>query len=200
MGKALVIFDVMRHGEKDGDKLTPKGKEQVAVSARANLTGRNYVLVLHSEMQRARETVHEVLQTIGIDPSSIDIMVEEGFGYEWAIDPRWPAKEVQRIKASGEATTVDFWIEKWPSACMLRGRVMATLLFWAQMIVEDEDAGEEEVHVLVGSHSPCGDMAAIDPKTTDALGEADIMRYTVEVDLKTLEAKIVSSKVLRAPK
>lgn len=198
--KKTVRFWVIRHGERNGDKdeLTEKGFQMVRESARHNLSDvPRFDAAFFSGMHRVRQTAETVLETLG---RTCALTSEQGFGFAWAADDkRWPFKEatkrVEEAKAAGAQETADTWLEQWPPALMVRGRFLGTLLLRAQMLADRHT--DDSIEVLVGSHSPCSEMAALDPKATPRLREADIMQYVVEVGDDG--AKLVKSEVIRAP-
>ncbi|MGB7218602.1 MAG: histidine phosphatase family protein [Vicinamibacterales bacterium] len=194
-----VHFWVIRHGQRDGDKdaITEKGFEQVKTSAKANLSNVKFDAAFFSGMHRVKQTAETALSTIG---QSVPLVAEPGFGFAWAADEkRWPYKEanakVEAAKAAGVQDTADLWLENWPPALMVRGRLLATLLFRAQLLAGSNKAGT--INVLAGSHSPTSELAALDPKTTARLRETDLMHYVVEVGDEG--PKLVKSDVVRAP-
>lgn len=210
--KIRVFFDVMRHGEKDLDQLTPKGFEQVKASAKANLNAFTYIAAFYSGMSRTKQTVETALQAIG--QAVCNIRKEWGFGYLWAEDPKWPIGEaldrvIARVSA-GEAETAALWIEEWPVTRAIRGRFIGTLEKWALHFAEqlNRDLSRGPIHpdmdvpklrVLVGSHSPTSELACLDPASTPRLREADGITYCMEVDTVTLEVTMISSEVWRRP-
>ena len=194
-----VHFWVMRHGQRDGDKdaLTDKGFEQVKASAKHNLSNVKFDAAFFSGMHRVKQTAETALGTIG---QNIPLVAEAGFGFGWAADEkRWPYKEantkVEAAKAAGAQDTADLWLENWPPALMVRGRLLATLLFRAQLLANANKAGT--INVLAGSHSPTSELAALDPKATARLRETDIMHYVVEIGDEG--PKLTKSEVVKAP-
>ncbi len=206
--KVTVVFDAMRHGLKDGDALTPEGLRQVTRTARTNLRDRNYRFVFFSGMGRAFETVQIVLDTL----DALELVIpepirEEGFGYAWAMDDRFPIENANddvraAVSADNTENVVDLWLTVWPVvAASIRGRFRGTLEGWARMIATDDRLREkgEPIHCLIGSHSPCAELACLDPKTFPKMNETDICRYTLEVDDETGQVGLVSSKYIPAP-
>ena len=194
-----VYFWVIRHGQRDGDKdaLTEKGFEMAKAAAKANLSNVRFDAAFYSGMQRVKQTAETVLSTLG---QNIPLVAEQGFGFGWAADEkRWPYKEantkVEAAKAAGVQDTADLWLENWPPALMVRGRLLGTLLLRAQLLATTNKAGS--LNVLAGSHSPTSELAALDPKTAARLRETDIMHYVVEVGDEG--PKLVKSDVVRAP-
>lgn len=207
----MVCFYVMRHGkwapreegEEDGP-LTEEGIQQVVRSAQEHLWDVKIHMALHSGKERAEQTARITLANIK-RRSGLKSIVEkdEGFSYELGdylgdYENQWlyedASAKVKEAKASGKAETVDLWLKNWPKALIFRGRVQQALVMWAWIIAGDSKY--TDYNVFVGSHSPVAEAAALDPKSTPRLREADIIRYEVEVsDTGT----IISSDVLRAP-
>lgn len=194
-----VHFWVMRHGQKDPDKdaLSDKGFEQVKASAKHNLSNVKFDAAFFSGMQRVKETAETVLSTLG---QSLPLTADQGFGFGWAADEkRWPYKEatnqVEAAKAAGAVETADLWMEKWPPALMVRGRLLGSLLYRAQALADS--VKKDTINVLIGSHSPTSELAALDPQNTPRLRETDVIQYVVEVGDQG--PKITKSEVLRAP-
>ena len=194
-----VHYWVMRHGQKDPDKdaLSDKGFEQVKASAKHNLSSVKFDAAFFSGMHRVKETAETVLSTVG---QSLPLTADQGFGFGWAADEkRWPYKEatnqVEAAKAAGAQETADLWMEKWPPALMVRGRLLGSLLYRAQALADS--VKKDTINVLVGSHSPTSELAALDPKNTPRLRETDVIHYVVEVGDDG--PKITKSEVLPAP-
>jgi broad specificity phosphatase PhoE len=194
-----VHYWVIRHGQRDGDKdaLTDKGFEMAKAAAKANLSNVKFDAAFFSGMHRVKQTAETVLSTLG---QNIPLVAEQGFGFGWAADEkRWPYKEanakVEAAKAAGAQDTADLWLETWPPALMVRGRLLATLLLRAQLLANANKANT--INVLAGSHSPTSELAALDPKNTARLRETDILHYVVEVGDDG--PKLVKSEVVRAP-
>ncbi len=199
--KVQVIFDVLRHGLKDGDQLTSTGVEQVITSARANLAGRHYIAAFYSGMARALTTVQEAL--MAIDHGVIDVPKEPGFGYAWAEDPRYPIGDamnrVRDLIAGGAEETVQLWLDAWGGpAYAIRGRFLGTLEKWA-IYYALHPTPDCDLRILVGSHSPTAELACLDPTSTPRLREADGVSYVMEVDTETLVVTMISSEVFRRP-
>lgn len=189
---ATVIFDCMRHGEKDGDALTPKGVEQVRQSARKNLSGCLYTLAFFSGLTRARQTVETVLASLS--HREMPILLEEGFSYVTPMKEaeQWMGRPYSELKEQGKGQNVEFWFKNWAPTLVIRGQILATMRIWAELKAQGKDC-----RVLVGSHGPAAEAGCLDPATTPSLREADIIRYTWEAEKET--ARLVSSVVLKAP-
>lgn len=210
--KRIVIY-IMRHGEKQDDMLTEAGIKQVIDSTQHNLKGINFDLAYYSGMNRTKDTVATALQALGIADKkqfyshSEDIWVfqkEEGFSYVVSPyeDNLWPIQEAQKkveaAKDKGELETADLWLKNWPKALIIRGRLQKTLLLLGKALNENPIYKDQEViNILVASHSPTAELAALEPRLTPKLSEADIIRYTLVNH--SGEMKIISSDVLHAP-
>lgn len=194
-----VHYWVMRHGQKDPDKdaLTDKGFEMAKAAAKHNLSNVTFDAAFFSGMQRVKETAETVLSTLG---QKLSLTADQGFGFGWAADEkRWPYKDatnsVEEAKKGGAQETADLWMEKWPPALMVRGRLLATLLFRAQALADS--IKKDSINVLVGSHSPTSELAALDPRNTPRLRETDLIHY--EVQVADDGPKITKSEVVKAP-
>ncbi len=182
---AIVRFYVMRHGEKDSDDLT---------------AGLEFTWAFCSGMNRALQTVEEVLYALGHEMVLGGIKAEEGFSYVGteAEFPIGDCKKVMDVRARrGEDIVVLDWLKEWTGAAIMRGRVQMTLLHIARELASCMKM-QSKFNILVGSHSPTGELACLEPSTTPTLREADICLYEVEVP-EIHPAKIVSSTILRAP-
>ncbi|MDO8559496.1 MAG: histidine phosphatase family protein [bacterium] len=193
-----VVFDIIRHGEKNSDCLTPRGVEQVKASALKNLSG-PYTQALFSGLNRARQTVEICLASIG--HPEIPLRVEVGFSYVTASQEaeKWVGQPIADLKEEGyrDGQNVEFWLKNWAPALVIRGQILATMRLRAQMAI---GTAKSERRILVGSHGPTAEAGCLDPANTAALREADIIRYTWEVDPEEATPPLlVSSIVLRAP-
>lgn len=192
-----VIFDIMRHGEKDGDVLTKKGEKQVRQSAKKNLPGCRYTRAFFSGYVRARQTVQACLSTLR-DAGISTIEIEPGFSYEPAMQQaeQWAGRPYSALKEEGKGQNVKWWLRNWAPALWLRGQVLTTMRLQAEMLA----TSSRDYRVLVGGHGPAAESACLDPSTTPSLREADIIRYTWEVGqtVGTIP-RLIESVVLRAP-
>lgn len=187
---ATVIFDCMRHGEKDGDALTPKGVEQVRQSARKNLSGCLYTLTFYSGLMRARQTVEVCLA----EPSqSRYIQRDPAFSMADAKEAeQWMGKPITELLPQSQGQSVEWWLRNWAPALVVRGQILTAM----RLRVEEFTRNEDDARFLVGSHSPTAELGCLDPANTPCLREADIIRYTWLVDPRP---RLVSSVVLKAP-
>lgn len=213
-----VVMYAMRHGERTpatapgqepADELTALGIQQVKRAAQNRLVDVTFDAAYYSGMNRAEQTVTEALVAIGM--GDVVPKANEGFGYEWAtkatgVNPEYLAvRPVEKAigeacKAEGKKPMVADWLNSpWRPAWAIRGRFYQTLLDVAVSEAMDTEEGTDEVNVLIGSHSPTAELAAVDPSTMPRLGLADMVKYVVEVDIETGDAKLVSSEYLEAP-
>ncbi|USN53338.1 MAG: histidine phosphatase family protein [Candidatus Nomurabacteria bacterium] len=196
----------MRHGEREGDQLTALGTRQVSASAEANLAGTRYLLAFHTGMTRTYQTAETILSTLE-GAGSLTPRAEEGFGVVWALNQKWPIQtaqdQIKSLVASGAAETAALWTSSWPPALAILGRFLGTLEKWttyaAMRAAEDGSPVGDGVRFLVASHSPCAELAALDPSATPRLGPADGITYEIEVDIRNLGIVITSSEVWRCP-
>ncbi|MDD5341754.1 MAG: phosphoglycerate mutase family protein [Patescibacteria group bacterium] len=198
MSTRLVEFYVMRHGEKDGDALTETGREQVRQATREYLADAGFFAALSSEMARAHETTRVALKEL--DQAMLTTRQDPGFGYEHATRD-YPEDTIQAamlnvqsaVKA-GAKETVRLWLRLRPASCQIRGRFTECLFKWAARYADRMEG--EPLMFLVGSHSPCSELAVLDPDNTPRLDLAGIVKYVVRVDTETLEAQLVGSEVI----
>lgn len=193
--KKRINFWVIRHGERNGNKdaLSEKGVQQV--KRVTSLLMQNFVFskAFYSGMNRTKQTVETMLEVLG---SPLKATREEGFGYEWAEKEQPLTPEMRKAAAEGkEEMTAADWLRAWPGALLIRGRFLATMLGWARTLAGR--FSKKEIDVLVGSHGPTGELAALKPEATRALGLAEIICYVIEYDEETDEAKLVASARLR---
>lgn len=173
-----VRFWVMRHGQKAGDALTVLGREQVEQAARRLLMGVTFRAAFHSGMERARQTVEEALQAIG--QADVPVEAEKGFGYAWALDElNFPIEAAK--KHLPQTPTVADWLFAWPPAQIIRERFIATLVYRACEIAEGHFGDVGTINVLVGSHSPTGELACDNPSEMEPLREAEVIVYTFDL-------------------
>ncbi|MDD5567451.1 MAG: phosphoglycerate mutase family protein [Patescibacteria group bacterium] len=192
----------MRHGEKDGDALTETGREQVRQATREYLADAGFFAALSSEMERAHQTTRVALGELG--QGILMSHRDPGFGYLHADHdyPGEPIKDalarVKELVAGGARETVRLWLDSWPVCRQIRGRFIECLFKCAVLCTLNsvQVQGDEPIRILVGSHSPCSELAVLDPDNTLRLGLAGIVRYVVRVDTETLAAELVGSGVV----
>lgn len=188
-----VNFWVMRHGEKkvNEDALSELGIEQVKKTARQFLRDLTFQAVFHSGMKRTKETVEVALEALGLSSYRPLILIEEGFGYEWAQKEQPITSQLREAIVKRKELNVANFLKLWPGALLIRGRMLGTMLGWARTLA-DQFPQEEKINVLVGSHSPTGELAAINP-FTKALSYASLIQYVVEYDEETDIARLTAS-------
>jgi len=201
-----VVFYGMRHGDKEGDALTEKGREQVRRSAEANFKRINFCMAFHSGMERAKQTVEIALETVGlrtlfaeiVDPfpdDGVALLEEPRFGFTWAWDPQAYPIDAELNARDRTTVTVQQWLQSWAPARAIRTEVEATLKHYAWTLANMRPC--ERLNVLIASHSPTIELAVGRPDRTMSLREADIAIYTVKVyDDGTCRMR---SSILRAP-
>ncbi len=190
------VFHVMRHGEKDGDTLTEFGKQQVAASAEKWLQKIPIMAAYHSGMNRAEQTTRIVLETLGIPVQETPggrgapVREERGFGFKWLLeDPCFPPFDFPALEAEIDGNglqPVNVWLRRSAHVRALRERYLATMLHIARearltefeaSLSRNRPARALETHILVGSHSPFGELLVLGGAR---LGFADTIKYTVE--------------------
>ena len=217
---------VMRHGKKGaGDNdlaaLTPEGIEQVQTSARTNLGHRTFDGLYASDLYRAGQTVWTAVGELPQRNNGLGLITRRNFGYLTG-DPEFQETLNQEYYAAADilkrlAPTLDyqFTVGDWLTAAPIMTRLYRERFAEAlrrEAIAMAESLGSTDrtsANILIGSHSPCGETACLNPDTTPALREADIIRYTLEVkmvpnpkptlldiDNSILSATIVASEYL----
>ncbi|OGI22583.1 MAG: hypothetical protein A2194_01825 [Candidatus Moranbacteria bacterium RIFOXYA1_FULL_44_8] len=171
----------MRHGDKDGDTLTEKGKEQVAKSARKNLAGISIDAYYSSLRTRAFETADVVYETIGSKTeveiahrrAAFDFCGAPGITNTKAVTE---GEKAYREEHGIEKETVGTWRQGAPAwTDFLRGRVYQGLKDVATEQAFDAK-GNAVKNVFIGSHSPTIELAVADPNFP-RLREADMVLY-----------------------
>lgn len=198
-----VRFFVQRHGKYDSDfNLTEEGKQQVQQSAKKHCTGVNFDYAFSSEQARARQTAEHALVAVGQEQLGQNIRVEQGFGYLFAEDQRWPheklLEQIAEAKRAGHTITVDFVIAELrnPPIIKMAAGLLMTMHQWAQRIAERGNSADTTINVLVGSHGT-NVLATLEPQTTPWAAYADIMCYQFEVNEQG-ESKLVASHYMPA--
>ena len=179
----VVRFFCMRHGEKDGDMLTEKGKRQVLASARAHLREKEirFLFAYYSGKNRAKETADIALST---SSCATPVTIEEGFGYEWALNSKLPQFNFEEIEAKisaevGNKQTAYDWLEHYPPCFGFLARFQDKMF---EITLQFKKFIRNDTNIFVSSHSPLCELAAPDPRTMPRLGYADIVVYTIQFD------------------
>lgn len=209
MSDVIVNFYCMRHGEKNGDKLTERGSRQVSASAKQYLTGVVFDTAYASEMVRAQQTAARVLAVLG--QQNVTVFIDRYFGYEWFLNDfqadAFPfdaaeQKIMAECKEAERAPTVMDYLQHWPPACAYRVRMTDILIEIAIFLATDQltvSRKQPFCNVLVASHSPICETAAFYPRVFPRLNEADIAVHTIKVESKTHKAAITHSQYLPCP-
>ena len=190
------------------DALTQPGAAHAAATALANYGPANPVTfdaVYFSGMNRALETVQQALKAIGQD--HLPIVEEPGFGFTWVLkDPALPpfdffGTEGAMVAKNGDdprATMLYEWFEPgvYPPIWAIRGRLIGALMDVSRRAILDNPV-KRELNILIGSHGPTGEAAALDPSTTPCLRFCDTICYKLMVVDGKLE--ITASESIFAP-
>lgn len=199
---------VIRHGQKESGgnnnlaRLTKEGRFQVLHSAAKNLKHVEFDALYASCKFRTLETIVSAVSVLPQRNAGLTIHTDIGFDYTGApgLDQYEQAsKEVMLLSlGSRNPVTVATWMEVAPEMIgFLRDRFTKKLIATARYhhvgaIGRKEAKGV--INILVGSHSPVGELACLEPETTPMLREADIMRYTI--DVLPRETKIVEAQYI----
>jgi broad specificity phosphatase PhoE len=216
MPTKIVRVFAMRHGEPEKstpgagvpqDRLTPLGARQVEAATRQHLNGIRLDAIYFSGMIRAWGSM--VAARAVLEQAEFPIMEEEGFGFTW-LGPEVPpfdfyATEQALLAKNGPSpreSTVYQWMEAYPPAWAIRGRMIGTLLDVARRAVTATPS-KSNYAILAGTHGPTGACAALNPTDMPGLDFADIAKYVIEVEPDRaggiLTCRIVASSHLPAP-
>lgn len=196
-----VIIYVMRHGNKDGDRLTAEGFGQVRRSAQENLAGIKFDMVYCSMKNRALQTVETAIKELGIN--GIDIQQRLGFDYEGAPSLEraddWQ-KAVTEL-ANGGKIMISHWKSVAPEfASFVANRFREELKkVVCELVAAHPD--QEAFQVLIGSHTPVAELVKFEGDFP-TLGEADIVRYTlnyIEAHNDISGVEFISKEYIPAP-
>ncbi|MBU0707523.1 hypothetical protein KKG41_04090 [Patescibacteria group bacterium] len=194
--KVRVTFYAQRHGDKDGDALTPKGRGQVRRSATKYLSDVRFVKGFSSFCKRAISTTNIALRASG--NANTPRQPDMGFDFRHSVYDRFPASDavayVNAAIATGARNTISLWLGAWPTFIGVRARFTECMFRWANILVLSDH--QQDIIVYVGTHSPGADACVLDPDNTLRLQPAGIMKYVVEVDPKTNTVELVESTVI----
>lgn len=169
---------VMRHGEKKGDALTPKGIQQVRASAEMHFEGLHFTHGFHTGKQRVIQTVNEVAEALGenICPSA-----NQDYNPWWAFDPNLPQYDVEQLEADLVGATVYDLLGAWPPAWAMLSQMRQAVKNTAMMIWEMQKQGVAKRDVLICNHTWVAEMAVPNEAVKEAhlMSPADIYRYDV---------------------
>jgi len=183
--EAIVI--VMRHGEKNGDKLTAFGAQQV-FAASAELSKRfTFAHFTSSGMNRTNQTIRIAAAAVGVfdavmevddEFNPFDIFSQGGGMEQYFID-------LPVIKEKGG--TMEAALEISQTARLGREKINKAIIATAARNGNGSTT-------LVACHSPYSEMGAVDPSIMPyGIGECDAVCYTV------VNGVIVSSELIKAP-
>jgi broad specificity phosphatase PhoE len=181
MKKVARVY-IQRHGDKDGDKLSPLGIQQVVDSVITNLAGIEFHSLYASKKYRTLQTVVYAVGVLEGTNRGLGIETREGFDFIGAPDiDRW--KEISaavKELAGDKPATVAMWAQAAPVyVSHIRPRITAEILKVATETLQR--TGNAEVNILVGCHGPLSELACLDMDTMPALQEADIVLYEIHI-------------------
>lgn len=192
MDKKTVIFFVQRHGQKapgpnDLALLTEEGRKQVMQSALNNLSGLTFDALYCSLKFRTLETVVCATSVLENKNNGKSVITMEGFDYSSAPDldkfNDFAAEVKRRSIEENRPINVALWMMVAPTMIdYMRGQMIVTIKDVAIETVRNNYDDKNELYVLVGCHSPVSELACVDLSTMPMLQEADMIKYTVEVD------------------
>ncbi len=182
----------MRHGDKDGDRLTSLGLRQVRAAAKAHLANISFRVITSSEMHRAQQTAQIVQDVCGgrLMPG------DPGFGYEW-VDKApmdlmcYMPGYVEILTGMKGNPAIGGILEQCPRADLVRVAVLRSMLGLAEHTVSEMGVAED-FNLFVASHSPVIDLPVNNPGRFERLGTGDIVVYRMKVDTQTGVASMVT--------
>jgi len=155
------------------------------------------IAAFYTDLRRTRQTIDTAMAEIG-ELAAFEIIGEPRFGFRYAEDPRHPFPGNSGVSAADwRAQDPRDWLERWPVCREIKGGFTATLLHWACYFGNAGDKSDD-VNILIGSHSPTGELAAIEVGVFGLLWEADIVRYAIEMSGWGF-GRIVGAEFLRCP-
>lgn len=192
-----VTIDIMRHGQKDGDALTPLGYEQVRAATRLHVLGMPPPLYVHySGAVRTLQTINTVVETAGWE--NVRCNPDQGIHFDYSIAvtggiDAYNAAEAKITENWGPrcVQTVSMWLATYPGSLILRGQVRYFLVWFASVM-------SDGAYSICASHSPTSELACVEPVAMPILNEADIVRYTLRTDEAGL-MQVVGSEYLPCP-
>jgi len=192
MDKIQIQIVVMRHGEKDGDRLAPKGAAQIFASTQALANkGLKFDRIFYSGAYRTHQSALIMAAALG----KFDAKPQEyrGFHFDFIFDKTFNGNyknfsmEVAEISKAGRTVSQALKISKY--ARMGRNYLIESLLELAEKM-----QARGETAALAASHSNWAELAAVNTDEMPyGLNEADAVCYTV------LDDKIISSELIKAP-
>lgn len=190
----------MRHGEKTGGGdfalLTNDGIQQVIRSAQKNLCGIEFHGLYSSGKARANQTV-ACCQTVGIC-GGIEDLNEFDYSDCPFLDRYAEYSTKAQELAKGEHVAVGHWREAAPEYTnYFRARLILAFEEIALGLHMVDDTYSPQYNILVGNHSPLIELAA-PADEFPLLREADIIRYTVEVEYSAKTLLEYKSKIINA--
>jgi broad specificity phosphatase PhoE len=175
-------FWFMRHGQKPSetaDDITQFGERQVAASVKEHLRNAGITEVFRSDTVRTQKSMGIATELLDLASSRVDPLVDIQ-PPDLANLPNFSFLQFERDlqERYGDALTAWHWFESFPPTWMFRGRL--------QQFMEKRSIAMSRWHpsrsnILIGSHSPFGELAVPDPREARGLGYADIVRYTTEL-------------------
>lgn len=180
----------MRHGQKDGDKLTAMGAQQVFAAGEAFLVRRlKFERLIHSGANRTRQSLCIISAAMGLFEQRLE--KNESFiysiGKEFHDSREAFQQEMLAIHQAGATLANALRLSEYAFA--IRQYITKSLL---NLALDMEIKGEKTA--LVISHSPLIVTASPDPtKTPYGLYECEGIEYTIK------KGVITSFKIIKAP-
>ncbi|MCX6740501.1 MAG: hypothetical protein NTZ49_04715 [Candidatus Parcubacteria bacterium] len=180
----------LRHGEKDGDKLTISGENQVLAAGHRLLSqGFCFDRLIHSGANRTRRSLEILITAMKI----FHLPLEENENFSYNVGKNFHASreefaaEMEKIQQAGGTLDIALRLSKY--AQEVRRYIYGSIIDLGR-----EMESKSQKSALVFSHSPLIVTAAPVPEETPyGLYECDGILYTYE------RGKIKKSEIIRAP-
>jgi len=188
--KAVVVVALMRHGEKDGDALTERGRKQIEAACEALGQILSFDRVLTSGARRTAQCGEIAIDTLS---SSLRAEVNDGLMFLETMNMVYGENatkkcldEVAEVRMAGGGLISALEMSEYAR----RGRKVLTD---AIIALAADMRAKGETTILGFSHSPWCELAAEPDTTPYGLGETDTVLYFVQGDA------IIGSVVIPGP-
>lgn len=173
---------IIRHGNKEGDALSPLGIAQITALANFLATfGLHFVAAYWSGAQRTLQSIQVVAETLGLNrmlpirderAGMEDMLAADSAGF--MAEFKEASAKIKQICDPGPATVAEY-LAYWPTATLLKDRLESLM----QEAIADLNPGEA---VIIGSHGPTAELAVLNPEACAALAEGDAIIYSFDMD------------------
>jgi len=186
----MVQILCMRHGQKDGDKLTPEGAKQVFIAGEYyKAEGFQFDCIFHSGANRTQQSAYIILAAL----QEFYLPIRENRNFIYTVGKDYFEtredfeKEVDEINKNGGL--LDYALKVSQYAKNVRLMIIRAL----QKIAKDMESNNHELALVIG-HSPMIVTASSDPQNTPyGILECDSILYTLDNN------EIIATETVRGP-